>query len=411
MKNELHETPSSLAWLDFDEETRRTMQEHLAALAEPNTVDELGIGQVRDVFSGIFFPGTSTLWRRARYMLFVPWVYRDLELHGTKKSSGLDASRRLQKRLIRALKQGDDHEGLIGRYKDEPVRMPDELVWNGLRSWGIRRREGSLGKYRRMLESGDAGRFELVRGADDAAIDAEGGSWWHAALPPMPSDLLEGADFGLSWDEADFLRSRLDAEHHGTFLSSLLDDPDSADPDAEWPWHAHETISRLDVETQAAVDHARVFSETMQGAGILYSYHVAVRRELAELAQKLSNDLSDWASRLPVGDVAGWPKRRESFWLLINEENPGLRSGTIGFVDDWMGLVRLSPAELLESRDARELIRGREWDVKRHLARLSNPAALDHARAEAGTGQLDYRWYQASSITRDICAGLRDDEE
>lgn len=41
---------------------------------EPGTLDELGIGSIRDTFSDELFPGTSTIQTRARYFLFVPWI-------------------------------------------------------------------------------------------------------------------------------------------------------------------------------------------------------------------------------------------------------------------------------------------------------------------------------------------------
>lgn len=46
---------------------------------QKDTRDELGLGVVRDVFADILFPGTSTTQTRARYFLFVPWIYHDLE--------------------------------------------------------------------------------------------------------------------------------------------------------------------------------------------------------------------------------------------------------------------------------------------------------------------------------------------
>ena len=39
--------------------------------------DELGLGQIRDALSDTLFPGTSFLLTRARYLLFVPWLFRE----------------------------------------------------------------------------------------------------------------------------------------------------------------------------------------------------------------------------------------------------------------------------------------------------------------------------------------------
>ena len=55
---------------------------------EKGTVDELGLGAIRDAFSDQFFPGTSTLQSRTRYWLFVPWLYQRLEKERTRFLEG-----------------------------------------------------------------------------------------------------------------------------------------------------------------------------------------------------------------------------------------------------------------------------------------------------------------------------------
>ena len=52
---------SSLNWVDFAEEDRQRIKEVLYLFRDKEIVEELGIGTVRDAFSDIFFPGTSTL--------------------------------------------------------------------------------------------------------------------------------------------------------------------------------------------------------------------------------------------------------------------------------------------------------------------------------------------------------------
>lgn len=403
---------SSLAWLDFDEESRQKMQDHLALLNEPDTMDQLGIGQVRDVFSGLFFPGTSTLWRRARYTLFIPWIYKQLEERGIGRLSADTASRRMQTRLIRALKdgQGDDTSGLIGARKDEPQRMPDELIWNGLRSWGIRRRDGSRSKCWRMLEAGDSSAFDVGRGDFEEALDAESGSWWHPRLPLAPNDYLDSTTFELSVSEAAFLRDQLAEHTPESMLAKMAQDPPVAPGDNEgFPWENDRAVQRLSPEMQGTMAHARVFSYAMQGTGLLYSYLVARKRRAAN-AEDLADRFEGWSGRLRdegvLADIRAWDKRREGFWALIKNHKPGLRLGTELFVDTWMSVAVRAPSRLLNDHEAEELITKREWTVKRHFARLSSEKALDRARDESGTTQLDYRWSQGGQIVADIVAGL-----
>ena len=53
------------------------MREIVNLFSERESRDELGIGQVRDAISDLMWPGTSTLFTRARYFLFIPWCLRD----------------------------------------------------------------------------------------------------------------------------------------------------------------------------------------------------------------------------------------------------------------------------------------------------------------------------------------------
>ena len=69
--------PAVLAWLDYSEADQRRAQEIVRMFSQPESRDELGLGQIRDALSDTLFPGTSVLLTRARYLLFVPWLYRE----------------------------------------------------------------------------------------------------------------------------------------------------------------------------------------------------------------------------------------------------------------------------------------------------------------------------------------------
>jgi Family of unknown function (DUF6361) len=65
---------STFGWLDADNEQRRRMLEVVDLFKEEGTVDELGIGSMRDAIADVLFPGTSVLHTRLRYVLFIPWL-------------------------------------------------------------------------------------------------------------------------------------------------------------------------------------------------------------------------------------------------------------------------------------------------------------------------------------------------
>jgi hypothetical protein len=68
-----------VGWIDFSPEERSRTLTVLRALSAPGSVDELGIGIVRDAVADALFPGTSTLLTKARYFFLVPYLSRLLE--------------------------------------------------------------------------------------------------------------------------------------------------------------------------------------------------------------------------------------------------------------------------------------------------------------------------------------------
>lgn len=127
---------SFVSWLDHSEEDRRRVQEMLLLFSDKDTVDDLGFGTVRDAISNALFPGTSVLQTRARYFLFIPWIFRDAE---RKRPDALEATaKNMEYRLIGALKAGGDHSGLIGIDAGYNLRTrPSAMFWGGLGRYGI----------------------------------------------------------------------------------------------------------------------------------------------------------------------------------------------------------------------------------------------------------------------------------
>ena len=66
-----------LGWVDFSNSDREKVFDVINLLQEPGAVDEIGIGQVRDAFSNLFFQGISTVQTIAKYFLIVPNVLKE----------------------------------------------------------------------------------------------------------------------------------------------------------------------------------------------------------------------------------------------------------------------------------------------------------------------------------------------
>ena len=129
---------SKFGWVDFSESERKQMLDIVDLFNQQDTRDELGVGTIRDAFSDNLFPGTSTIQTRARYYLFVPWIYKDVERRLSRnKLSMVDFTKeveRREKKLIRALMAGGESDGVIGiEAKEKLQRLPSNIYWSGLR--------------------------------------------------------------------------------------------------------------------------------------------------------------------------------------------------------------------------------------------------------------------------------------
>lgn len=192
---------SYLAWLDHSEHERRKMLDVIDLFREHETVDELGIGTVRDAFADLMFPGTSTIQSRARYFLFIPWIYVNLEAKGVGSKEIAARARREEVALIEALVESGEGEGVIGVEARERLRrLPSAVYWNGLALWGVRRFHGPQDQYHRSLD-----RFYRLTGrqaTNDDGEPIEGGLRrnWDAGLPPAPAGFPKGAKLSLLYN-------------------------------------------------------------------------------------------------------------------------------------------------------------------------------------------------------------------
>ncbi len=125
--------PATLSWIDHDARARERTLRMLSLFQERESRDELGIGAIRDSIADKLFPGTSTIQTRLRYMLFVPWIYTELEgNHSTSKSFAGEADA-FERRLIGPLLSSDDKAGVFGKMAGSQVkRLPSSVYWAGL---------------------------------------------------------------------------------------------------------------------------------------------------------------------------------------------------------------------------------------------------------------------------------------
>lgn len=393
---------STFAWLDHSESKRRQMLDIIALFKEQGTLDELGLGSVRDAFADLLFPGTSTIQTRARYFLFVPWVYRYYEERRTSSADIERLARGRELALINALREGGDLEGLIGRDAGNRLqRLPSSVYWNGLRVWGIRLFDGSRDQYHRSLDT------YYRRLAEAARAEREGlervPANWHPGLPTAPEGLFERTTFALRDDEADYLRERILIRVPDTMLAELV--ARGRPSDVALPWQQPD-LGVLSSEVRETLAHARNFSEVIWGAQALYNLLLARKAERDDLTERYEALMDEWVGLVEarLDELRAW--ERPAFWTLVLLGNAQVPPRTRRFIDDWLNRALDAPDAVRADDGVHEAIVHRERSLKGRRARLSNRDALERWGGESGLAQHDYRWSTVQVIVNDILEGL-----
>lgn len=398
--------PSSFSWLDYSEQDRQRTLDVIDLFRESDTRDELGIGIIRDAFSNLLFPGISTIQTRAKYFLFIPWIYQDLENKRVPSAKITDRARREEVRLIHGLLSSGETEGVIGAIaKDDLKRLPSSIYWQGLEDWGIRLYSGPLSQYHRSLDTYYRARSTQLHTEDGDLVGAALLSNWHAGLPAPPPNFPDTATLKLTREQADYLRERL-LTSVGESLVAYLVALEKPVPEVPFPWLLPQA-QHLPPDLTDWLSHARNFSELIWGAALLYNLMLAKCDKSERLVDRYQNRLNDWANMLQqrMEIMSRWD--RADFWQIIDAADSRVPIPTRRFVDQWWELALRNPKEIPTNREAQELIRQREYALKKGQARLYSRRALEMWGGAAGTAQLDYRWgIAARQIIIDILDGL-----
>ncbi len=392
---------STIAWLDTTAEEQRRARELIEFFTQQESRDELGLGQIRDAFSDMLFPGISVIQRRARYYLFVPWCYSRGRARGTSGDVCRAKGETQERLLIEALKAANVPDtGLVGKVAGASVKtLASAIYWPGLRRFNI------------LTHDTDRSHLGLTDAApDDATELAERVKGdWDAGLPEPPDGFPRemSSGFDLTPEEAEWLAGRIIVSTDGTALAYLLERGKRIPKSAVTPW---DFIPRSKFET---LEHARWFSVAMDGAVLLYNLLIAERYEadpdltrLHEPAAHFRQALEDWHRddiTPHTQDLASWDVQR--MWDLLRSQGLNPSPNTRLFVDAWISAVREGrTANAADDEELRILVRNRELR-KGSQSRLVNDKLLAMWSGGSGVGRLTYRWGTVREIVNDILKG------
>ena len=390
-----------LGWIDYSKSERSKVLSVLDMLSEAGTLDELGIAPIRDGFSNIFFPGTSTIQTRAKYFLIVPYALKDMELSSETNPNKVnkmfdDIERRCGETF---LINGTDTEGVIGnrslRQGKWVKRTPADIYWAGLRRYGIFTAGNlSLSQYIRALCTIKNQKATLTKlgNRNDNAEDYDGDDkdagdlfrmqFWK--IPTYQSDWLENLEINLSEEEGSFLKRQIILSFPDSMLAYILKnnltDIVECDSFQELDTLIHLFPERVQKDYQMAVEFS----------GFLYVLRILYNIIVSEGKNEEAN--REWERIQPFLEELANVDFEEIFGRLQLYRKSSLCS------------FLMTEQQFMQNGDVEEMkteIRRRERELKQNRAKTLHPGEFDTDDWYGG-GFLDYRFNNAKVIIRDI---------
>ncbi|GAA4479451.1 DUF6361 family protein [Rhodococcus olei] len=390
---------SHLAWLDHDETQRRRVMRVVDQFRDEGTVDELGLGSIRDTFATLLLPGLSTLHTRARYLLFIPWLAQATATEARDANALVPLLRKKEYALIDALLEGGESSGVIGGTARRKLqRMPSGMFWSATAHYGLRTDSRSISATLRQAHAAARHDRRTESSDDPGARPDTAPTGFDPRLPQPPANLLAETTFALSPTEAEYLRERMYTMQPRSMFPWLFEH--GVDDDARFLWQ-HRDIAALDGPLADTLDHGHRFSVVMAGAVVLYNLMLARAKDDDELVDAYTAAWGDWRVEATAA-VDGW--NGGAFWALMGRSTRTITPPTRSFVDAWIAEAARAGAD--PGSSAQDLVRGREIQLKGTRARLGGNVAGVNSWSRQSGGQLTYNWPVAVRIVGDVIAGL-----
>lgn len=408
---------SKIGWIDFSLDDRNKVSSVLSLASEEGTLDELGIGQIRDAYSDALFLGISTIQTRAKYFITIPRVIRDFQaLPLSKQKNGLqDYLKKVENDVARLLvgAHGEDADsgGIIGRTRIDRDGRPSVIYWNGLRTFDIIKTKLSLADFCRHIDASahtQIGLVDTYEGADDKDSMYQDNL---VDLPDKPNNWLEALNLRLTKTEAKFLRDKLTATSaiqntvlaqvasHSDLMNSVLD----SEADKLFPFDLLTELllksPKVSKQCKQNINLANQFSLAIEGPHIRYNILAAQFNSFDDKVKQYEQEYLTWQDK--VKSLNLFNQQSAISWLSIinqgatNLIKPKAKDFIIGF------------SSLIQSNESTKVI---DQLVRRRADNNKGPRSLLKKKQNnnnwIGIRRLDYRWSTAKVILKDIREGL-----
>lgn len=397
---------ANFGWIDFSDEQRQKVYAVIDLLDSGGTVDELGVGVVRDALADWMFPGVSTIQTRPKYFLIITEIfsnYQRLYLNGEKVPPLDQYLTEEENRVMKILARNYDYQdgnGVIGisiaKENKELARKASSIYWNGLRIHGLIDPRHSKSEY---VRANDLSVYENDAETLDNFEDLFG------LKSHRLSVIHDDMKMDLNRDQAIFLRDQfLDTSSHGdkneyNLLSELLRDSEKADI-------IKNSISFRDAgtlllesgslhpTTAHVVKTALDFDFLIHGAHIRYNMQLHTKAGNPDFQDQLSVNWEQWVEELEERRPA---LLKFDFDEVFTSIATRVATMTKHFMRNWQESVLTQTVDL-DHLD--KLVYNQETNKKGSKAKLIlKDGAYD---GWVGIQELGYRFASVKSIVKDL---------
>lgn len=406
---------SQLGWIDFSSEDRGKVKQALAMMADKGTLDELGIGQIRDAFADLLFPGISTIQTRAKYFIFVPRLlreYQQLPSAKRKKQPLQQYLKTQENELTRQLVEccSIDELGIIGRTSIASggvKQLPSTIYWGGLRKFHIANTTASLAEVARALQSNEE-RLSYDH-QDDATDHAE------SALIELPDNdpvwrNESKLQMQLSAVEAKFLTAKmtetigLEESIFAQIFASEIMQGDIAPNELEFDELVEKMLYEKTVSKTCKhnLKLASDFSLAMEGPHIVLNLLLAQANGYESQVIDLSEEYERWSETARAKDV--FNNYSVNGWLrvIVDGKPRNIKSHTQLFIREFAAAFQASSNHHI-GENIQKIVRQQSHQNKGKLSKLKHNAPYE---GWVGVARLDFRWSTAKVILKDLSEGL-----
>ena len=385
-----------IGWIDFSKEQRSKVLSVLKLLSEPGAVDELGIGIIRDSFSDILFPGTSTIQTRAKYFFIVTYIMMELEKQKALRPHEFISLLSEKETDLIAILNKDGAKGIIGIDAGKDLkRKPSSIYWNALKIYGFFANEDlTISEYAKVfctirdskskIKSAGNSRRNAEEAADDSDSVSSIFNFWRVPIPAK--NWREELTINLTKEEAVYIKHNITTRPNtkDSLLALIL-------RENKVDFCNYAVFSDLD-NLLPVMPHmmkndyimARDFAQFIYGVQIRYNF-IFTKGE----NEYVNKQWELWKANIPQIDL-------DEIFLRLHVRNQGLRH----FLKDYQNT--LSDTVKLD-----KLIIAREKQLKGvSRSKLINENLYQYSGKLINMDKLYYRIFNAQRTVGDIFEGL-----